>query len=475
MNFFLRDWITSLALALFVCASLLIGWSVISYFSISDVIISPKPKLEVIPLPKGSFDQPQEAKEALSGSFLNLDYSPMALQLPDLKRFFIYSGKNSRPDADPAKQVYHFNLVGSKESAAIRVGEPLYLLYDKEQPTIKYVFSADNKPTSLWVQATPKEEGVEVRVFMRNDKGEIIQEPESNASFVLTEKPFARFQMTQDVKVGKFKADSTLLSRQKARWYGQDKFLQEHGGVEFADLASRERIDFEDEEESYSVYVAPSDVLIFKDNQWVRTAPSAATEEYPMMQVKQVEDRLMRLDLWDVGGGTKVSLNLIKSTAGWNPKAVEKEFKFVGAKTRSQFVFEVGDERIVLSPKDWYLQTTDGWIKLTTPKEIDDYVDGKISGILLVFNGVERKEGRQLIDATLYSPKKNQSEPLEIPVMQGGMPVPYVSESKDRKKEEKKKPPENKESKRQILEEKFKELFEDGEENGNIQFEEDNE
>ena len=40
-----------------------------------------------------------------------------------------------------------------------------------------------------------------------------------------------------------------------------------------------------------------------------------------------------------------MSLNLIKSMDTWVPDSLLKEFSFIGAKTRSQFLFEINKER----------------------------------------------------------------------------------------------------------------------------------
>ena len=76
----------------------------------------------------------------------------------------------------------------------------------------------------------------------------------------------------------------------------------------------------------------------------------------------------------------------------WVPNNIQEQFKFIGARTKSQFVFEVDDEKMLLSPQDWLVLTENGWIKLTTAQEIDDFVSRKVIGTLFVFNGIERKE-----------------------------------------------------------------------------------
>src|SRR5690606_9942037 len=125
----------------------------------------------------------------------------------------------------------------------------------------------------------------------------------------------------------------------------------------------------------YSIYLGEGDGAAWIGGKWKQVSAGEDTQKYPLLVLSKVEDRLLKFDLWDVGGKGKVSLNVIKSTETAAPRNLEKEFKFVGARTRSQLMFEVKGERILISPKDWYLFTEGKWVKLSTPEQIDAYVD----------------------------------------------------------------------------------------------------
>ena len=129
----------------------------------------------------------------------------------------------------------------------------------------------------------------------------------------------------------------------------------------------------------------------------------------PLLVVKKVDERLMTFELWDVEGKGKILLNLLKSSEPWavqNAQTLQHMFKFLGAKTRTQCVFEINRERVILRPSDWLLLTSKGWKKLTTEKEIDNYVKRKLTGTLFVFEGISRKDEKQIMTGTLYSPAR---------------------------------------------------------------------
>ncbi|NGX42108.1 MAG: hypothetical protein K940chlam7_00385 [Chlamydiae bacterium] len=383
------------------------------------------PIVEVTPekakLPKGAFTMEKEKYDAIGPPFLRLKYSPMTLQLPDLRNTLIYYGKNERPDALAEQSLLHFSFSGSKEISSIPPETPLYLVYDEDLPRIKYRFSPNNEETYLWIKATPKEKEAMIAVLMKNESGEVVRKPEKHSKFTLREREFARFG-GEKWEIGKWKVDGTLLARQRARWYGQDLFLEKHGGEEFKEFVEKQRIDFGEQDEAYSVYVSIGDALAWIGDKWQKVQPGEDSRGHPLLVVSKIEERLMRLDLWDVAGKGKVTLNLIKSTETRIPQDVEKTFKFVGARTRSQLMFEVKDERVIISPQDWFLYIDGEWQKLTTPKEIDDYVERKTVGPLFVVDSIDRGDGHQVLMGTIFNGTRTDMKSVEIPLQQSTSP-----------------------------------------------------
>lgn len=377
-------------------------------------------------LPKRAFVQKQEAYDAIGEPTLNLQFAPMSQQLPDLKRYLIYYGKNGRPDAVAERPLMHFAFTGNKSISSVIPGEKLYILYDRKLNPPQYVFSPNNAPTSLWMDARPAGNEAEVQVNMKGENGEIISEPQANGLFTLPEKEFVRFGGASQWEIGKNKVDATLLARQRARWFGMDQFITQHGGKEYADQVRKQRIDFGEGDGVYSVFVDLGDALIWENDHWKVVKPGPQSLGKPLLLIKKIDERLMSLELWDPEGKGKVLLNLLKSTEMATPPAnLIQQFKFVGARTRTQFVFEINKERVLLTAKDWLLLTKDGWIKLTTPQEIDDYVDRKLVGPLFIFDEVEKRDDKQFLRGSLYNASRNDVQIIEIPLQQtGGLMTP---------------------------------------------------
>lgn len=415
-----KKWITYINYGACAVIALLVLAALYFYFAAQTSFPTGEALARKPVLPACAFKRPAEEYEAIDSGPLSLEFSPLSVQLPDLRRYLVYYGKNGRPDAKEENLGLYFSFTGNKTPSAVVPGEKRYVLYDKQVTPNQYIFSADNAPTALWIEANVQGSNqAVVKVRMRGENGQEVSEPAAYGQFTLPEKEYVRFSGTV-WELGKWRVDGTILARQRARWFGPDKFLEKHGGDEYKDQTTKQRIDFGEGDESYSVYVGANDCMIWKNDRWDVVKPGVDSLNYALLCVKKIEDRVMNLELWDVGGKGKVTLNLVKANEAWNPQSLEQNFKFVGARTRTQFVFEVNKERMLVSPHDWLLFADGGWKKLVSPKDIDDYVERRKVGPLFVFDSVERKDDRQVIIGTLFNAARTESVPVELPLQQGG-------------------------------------------------------
>lgn len=364
-------------------------------------------------LPCCAFSPPSGDYEVIGAPLLHLKRAPLSVRLPDLKRHLIYFGRNGRPDADPVKSQLHFAFNGNKGVAAVLPQQRLYLTYDKKLTPPQYIFSPNNSPTSLWIEAHAEGNQAVVRVGGTDKKGKLLTEPKANALFTLAEKEYGRMSPGQWELEGQ-RVDGTLLVRQKARWYGRDLFIDEHGGDEYSHLQGKQRIDFGEGENSYSIFIGSDDVMVWKKGRWYVVKPGEESKGLPLALIKKTEERLLTLEMWDAEGKTKIMLNLLKATEAFPSQLIPQTFKYIGPRTRQQFIFEVQRERMLLSPNDWLLYTDGKWRKLTRPEEIDDYVDRHLKGMLLIFEGMDKREGSPAMIAKMFNSARNEEQNLEV-------------------------------------------------------------
>ncbi|MEC7839791.1 MAG: hypothetical protein VX777_07110 [Chlamydiota bacterium] len=428
----IKKWLEWINYGVLIAFAAFLVHALVTEWARPDVINLQEVTVRKTSLPKRAFAQSQQAYDQIGEPILSLQYRPPRMQLPDLKQKLNYYGQNNRPDASSNTSLLHFNIDGT--TASVPPSEKLFLSYDKEGGAGTYRFSPNNMETSLWVEAVPGTKEASILVGMYDEDGNVVKTPDQNASFKLKEKEFSRFG-GKAWEIGKWRVDGTLLARQRARWYGVDKFLERHGGEEYKDIAGKSRIEFNEGDDKYSVFVGEGSALIWNGESWESVIPGEESRGYPLLFVKKVDERLMNLELWDSEGKKKIALNLLKSMETWMPQNLQQEFKFLGARTRSQFVFEVDDEKMLLSPHDWLLLTEEGWVKLNTLDEIDDYVDLRERGTLFVFDGITRVGDQQVLRGEMFNPTRTKVHDIELPVQKDGLVFQQVE--KDTKKRQK--------------------------------------
>lgn len=380
------------------------------------------PKVQNGTPPHNVFRQPQDIVSNLGEAALKCEFHPPTIKIPDLKNVLIFYGKNGRPDAEQERPQLHFSLSGSKTFASLTPGERLYLVFNRKNEGCRYSFSPNNEETTLWVETVLNGNEASVTVHLLDEKGDQVVEPEQNRQFALDEKEVVR-QVAQPWEMGKWRVDATLLARMRARWYGPDRFIEEHGGDEFKEAVGKQRIDFGEGDEVYSVYVGLNDTLVFSKEKWRKVEPGEDSIRLPLLVVKKVDERLMNLELWDVEGKAKASLNLLRSSDNFAHENFGETFKFLGARTRSQFLFEIDNERVLIRPNDWLVLTDEGWKKLGSADDIDNYVNRKLIGTLFVFDKIIRKDDKQIILGTVYNQNRTESYPVEIAMQPATLPA----------------------------------------------------
>lgn len=386
--------------------------------------LAASPSLEVPEPPKknkalllNEFAQPKESYSELGNPLLQLSKAPPRLELPDLRQILYFYGNSGRPDIEEGNGSIHFGLKSDPTPHPLPLHGRLYLAYDAQLTPPQYVFSQNNKETGLWMEAVAKDREAEVNLYLKNEAGEVIHQPESLASFKLKAREFLRTK-GGGWNIGPHQVDGALLARQQARWYGEDVFLKEHGGDEYSALMNKQRIDFEIESGRYSLFAKEGDCFLWKGERWYPVTPGVDSRGYPLLVVNKVSERVIQFSIWDVEGKRKVALNLIKSADIWNPKETCRDIRFVGSRTLKQILVEMRGERLTLKPLDWILLEEEGWKKLTTAEDIDDYVERRKMGPLFVFRAVVKKEDEQVLIGVLYSASRAQMEEIEIPLHQ---------------------------------------------------------
>ena len=404
-------------------------------------------------LPKNPFIQRDEAYRRIGKGPFALKWDPPEMELPDLRKAVLFYGKNGRPDILSSQALFHIALTDEEKPRGVKLHEKIYLTYEGNFSSLltglsqksnnestplwndpahnfskgNYRFSPDNQPTALWIELVSGEgEGAEVVVGMLDDKGSVVSTPSDFRSFLVRSQE-VRKGPAPGWEIGGTRVDASLLVRQRARWVGSDIFLEQYGGEEFADSVGREKIDFSTGETPYSCFVKAGDMLIWDKDRWVIVTESIETADYPLLVLKKVNEKVMNFELWDSEGKGKIVLNLIRTQEHEKTPDLLNEFKFVGAKTWAQFIVEAQSNRLVLKPHDWLVLTGEGWHKIESPDEVDDYVNQRLKGPLFILDKMVKKNGRQTLIGQLFNSSRTQCQIVDLPAPQNPLLNNYTN------------------------------------------------
>ena len=364
-----------------------------------------------------SFATTKESYLAIGEPLLSIESSSLEGRLPDLRSMFLYYGTNKRPDAQQAQPMLYFLLRSTPPGTPpfpIPANTKTYMKMERNNQGTRWGFSEGNIPTNVWLEANPHEREAEIRMEMQDSAGKIIRDPQE-CHYIRVQEMQMPYQPrnNQSWTVGTERVDGTLLLRQKAVWCGQDLFLQEYGDDEFDFARDRERIDFQNPENPYCVYVTRDDCLAFSDGQWHRVEPGPDSQGKTLLQVKNIDERAIQFDLWDGEGKNRILVELHRTPAAAVSAEIVK-IKLVGARSKRKWIADVSGERVMLDANDWLLLQNGKWEKLTTEERIDDLISGKIRGPLLVLEGVEKVDNEQSLVGKLFNEMRNQVQDVQI-------------------------------------------------------------
>jgi hypothetical protein len=342
--------------------------------------------------------------------FMRLEYAAPQLRVPNLAAHLSFAGVNQRPDSKGSSPALFFTLGTSKGVIKAQPGEKVYL-------TVKdgaYVESPGNQPTDLWFTAKAQTGRALVEVRVKNEEGVVSAEPKSAAQLTILEKPIA--VQAGNWNVGKWRADSALLIRQGVKWYGKDLFLSRHGGEEYADQSGKHRVQFGEGGDRYALYMDPGDYMVYKEDRWMVPKPGVDTEGLPLLKLAKADEKVLGFELFAPDGSQKLLLNVVKAADPLPGKNVDQDFSFIGARTKTHFLYKVAGVREIVAAGDWFVLGPEGWEKIKKVKEVEAYVAGGLPYPLIVIDGIIGEGDRRVLHATLFSSQRSQFLEFDLPL-----------------------------------------------------------
>lgn len=76
----------------------------------------------------------------------------------------------------------------------------------------------------------------------------------------------------------------------------------------------------------------------------------------------------------------------------------------------------LGKRRVILKQGDWLLKTATGWRNVRKIDELQQLLYFRMKGELLIFDGIEREQGRLVMKGHCFNGSRTQMQPFSIPI-----------------------------------------------------------
>ncbi|MES2345230.1 MAG: hypothetical protein V4494_04765 [Chlamydiota bacterium] len=321
------------------------------------------------------------------------EFCPLMMRL---KEEVMILAQNTRPDVQDRETKILVRLKSTSKELAITSGMRLYL----EDLENQLVFSS--VPTEFWIKPICLEDGgLLLEAEREGEKAEWL----GAASQVLGKRVGERFW---DQEFPLF-----VRSMKEAKFWGLDLLVQHYAGVEHGQLRDKYKLMIGD-----SIYfVSKGDFLTWVDHRWEISSLGKNSEHVPLAQVKNAGPKGIELDVWDEVGFQIFQVKLDNvHFAKQSGSHVDQTPTMIRLRTASQITCNLGKRRLILKEGDWLLRTSAGWRKLKTAAEIDECLFHKVQGELLIFDKLEKLQGKTILHAHLFDSMRTQVQLLSIPV-----------------------------------------------------------
>lgn len=313
---------------------------------------------------------------------------------------------NSRPDVSSSDSQLLVRWKTSKEQMTALSGKPLYL---EEMEKGKGLF-VSTKESNLWIKPILLENGTVLveacRTLIGEDGGKALEK----GQFFLTPQG--------GVPSGSNSSQEGFMSDLRAaQLHPSDLLIQKYGGNEYADWWNKAALEFTTGSRTYACFVSPGDCLIYEEGEWRTSAIENLEAGRPVALVRSITGRVAHVEAWDATGFCPVQLKLAEADRDTHyqikPEVLPSKVRLRSA---TQVSCSLGKRRVILRQGDWLLKTATGWRNLRKLDELEQLLYFRIKGELLIFDRIEREQGRLVMKGHCFNGSRTQVQPFSIPV-----------------------------------------------------------
>ncbi|MBY0529825.1 MAG: hypothetical protein K2P51_06500 [Rhabdochlamydiaceae bacterium] len=348
---------------------------------------------------------PPFSYEAIGTGALTLNPHATYGWVSEIARDLVIIAYNSRPDISQKEASLLLSLKNTKEQKHLINGKTLFL--DSVKEGDGFVFS--DAPQAIWVKPILLDEGgVLVEVGRKLGSFDTPHSEEKGQFFV------------QPNPLGLKSAFNSSLNfahtLKGARAWGQDLLLQKYGGREYQAVKEKFKLEFSHEGVAYACFVSSGDQLVWKGQEWKVVEPDDITLGHPVALVKAATAKGIEVSAWDETGYYPLQLSLpLEHPQKFNGK-MDGMPTALRLRTATQVSCLLGKKRLILRQGDWALKTSSGWRILRKKEDIERCLSHRMRGELLIFDKLEKEQGRWVFKGHLFDEMRTQSQPLSLPI-----------------------------------------------------------
>lgn len=322
-----------------------------------------------------------------------------------VERELIALSRNTRPDAASSEKAFLLKLKTSKQQQTVTCGQQAYLdlNFSEEQGLSGALFS--QQPAAYWIKPLLFEDKKILVELGKNLTGQEKKTQILDTFFLPTQ---------ETIQVSSQILEYPFFNRlRQMKWWGQDALFRLYGGSDYQHHQIKQKL--ETEENGTILLIQQGDLLIWKEERWQKSVEGDQwLGQYPLALVKLVSQNFTELEAWDETGfyTFQLKLPLQKSTKAMiRPEQIITHARL---RTSSQISCLCGKRRLFLKPGDWLIKTKSNWHILKSFAEIEDYLEYRVRGELLIIDAIDQQSGKLMLKGHLFDEMRTQADPVSF-------------------------------------------------------------
>jgi len=317
----------------------------------------------------------------------------------------VIAAYNSRPDVASTQSSMLLMLKNGKEQLTIPSGRLLYL---KETGQGKGLISSDT-PTGLWIKPILMENGTILIEAGRKFSSKEGKTGEEKGEFIATAQGGNSNRANPS-------GQSHIKELKTGRHFSQDLLLQKYGGREYASWGEKQVLELMHGSSPYACFVTQGDYLSYEEGEWRVTSFDDLKEDRPVACVRAASTKGLEIEAWDETGFYPMVVKLEAEKVGRIQMKQEAMPSAARLRSGSAVSCAFGKRRVILKQGDWLLKTQAGWRHLRRAQEIEDYLHHRLRGELLIFDAIEKEQGRFVMKGSFFDESRTYTQPLALPI-----------------------------------------------------------